>query len=50
MENLGGQRDLVAWLDGGRMFEEDVKFAVEENGRKALVLVVSWGRWYVDSK
>jgi len=29
VENLGGQRDLVAWLDGGRMFEEA---AVEEKG------------------
>ena len=30
--NLGGQRDLVARLDGGRTFDEAVKFAVEENG------------------
>ena len=32
VENLGGQRDLVARLDGGRTFDEAVKFAVEENG------------------
>ena len=39
VENLGRQRDLVARLHGGRMFEEAVKFAVEENGRTARVLV-----------
>ena len=33
VENLGGQRDLVAQLHGERTFEEAVKFAVEENGR-----------------
>ena len=27
------------WLHGGRMFDEAVKFAVEENGRTARVLV-----------
>ena len=44
VENLGGQRDLVAWLHGARTFEEAVKFAVEENGRTARLLVDSWGR------
>ena len=44
VENLGGQRDPVAWLDGGRMFEEAVKFSVEENGRTVRVLVDSWVR------
>ena len=44
VENLGGQRGLVAQLHGGRTFEEAVKFAVEENGRTMRVLVDSWGR------
>ena len=37
MGNLGGQRELVARLHGGRTFEETVKFAVEENGRTGRV-------------
>ena len=37
VENLGGQRDLVAWLDGGRIFEEAVNYAVEENCRTGRV-------------
>ena len=44
VENLDGQRDLVAWLHGGRMFEEAVEFSVEENGRTVRVLVDSWVR------
>ena len=44
VENLGSQRDLVAPLHEGRTFEEAVKFAVEENGRTACVLVDSGGR------
>ena len=50
VENLDGQRDLVAWLHGGRMVEEAVKFSVEENGRTLRVLVDSWGTRYVDSR
>ena len=37
VENLGGQRELVARLHGRRTFEETVKFAVEENGRTGRV-------------
>ena len=44
VENLSDQRDLVAWLLGGRTFEEAVKYAVQEKGPKARVLVDSWGR------
>ena len=43
VENLGGQRDLVPGLHGGRTFEDAVKFAVE-NGRTAHVLVDLSGR------
>ena len=32
------------WLHEGRMFDEAVKFAVEENGRTVRVLADSWGR------
>lgn len=39
VESSGGQRNLVARLDGGKSIEEAVKFVVEENGRKTLVFV-----------
>ena len=44
VENLGGRKELVAWLRGGRTFEGAVEFAIEENGRTACVLVEPWGR------
>ena len=44
MDNLGGQRDLVARLHGGWTFEEAVRFAVEKNGRTARALMDLWGR------
>ena len=43
VENLNGQRDLVAGLHGRRTFEDAVKFALE-NGGTVRVLVDLSGR------